>query len=67
MTTSNEIILKGPENYHSWFSNIKGSVPEDLWKYFDPEIVDLEYVEPELNQNPSRLPPFDQKRQLCNN
>lgn len=48
MTTSNnEIILEGPENYHSWFSNIKGSVPEDLWKYFDPETDDLEYVEPE--------------------
>ncbi|KAN0076521.1 hypothetical protein V8E54_006663 [Elaphomyces granulatus] len=46
MTTSNEIILKGPENYHSWFSNIKGSVPEDLWK-IEPEPVTVATIRPE--------------------
>lgn len=49
MTTTaafNDISLEGPEHYHSWFSNIKGSVPEDLWKYFDPETAD-EFNEPE--------------------
>jgi hypothetical protein len=42
-----DIVLEGSEHYHSWFSNIKGSVPEDLWKYFDPETAD-EYTEPEV-------------------
>jgi len=45
-TAFNDIPLEGPEHYHSWFSNIKGSVPEDLWKYFDPETTD-EFNEPE--------------------
>ena len=42
----NDIVLEGPEHYHSWFSNIKGSIPEDLWKYFDPETTN-EFNEPE--------------------
>ncbi|KAN0075753.1 hypothetical protein V8E54_007023 [Elaphomyces granulatus] len=37
-TVAKDIVL--PEHYHS---DIKGSVPEDLWKYFDPETAD-EYV-----------------------
>ncbi|KAN0072641.1 hypothetical protein V8E54_009570 [Elaphomyces granulatus] len=41
-----DITLEGPENYHSWFLNIKESVPKDLWKYFDPESAD-EYNPPE--------------------
>jgi hypothetical protein len=41
-----DIVLEGPEHYHIWFANIKGSVPEDLWKYFDPEATD-EFNEPE--------------------
>lgn len=45
-TTIKDIALEGPEHYHSWFSNIKGSVPEDLWRYFDPETAD-EYIEPQ--------------------
>jgi hypothetical protein len=45
-TTGNNITLEGPENYHSWFANTKGSVPEDLWKYFNPENTD-EYTKPE--------------------
>jgi hypothetical protein len=46
MATIKDIALEGPEHYHSWFSNIKGSVPEDLWKYFDLETAD-EYIEPQ--------------------
>jgi len=26
-----------PERYHAWYTTIKGSVPEDLWRYLDPE------------------------------
>ena len=33
----NDVILEGPDQFHSWFSSMKGSVPEDLWKYFDPK------------------------------
>jgi hypothetical protein len=36
-TSVNNIILEGPDQYHSWFSSTKGSVPDDLWGYFDPE------------------------------
>jgi hypothetical protein len=36
-STANEVILEGPEQYHTWFSSVKGSVPEDLWRYFDPD------------------------------
>ena len=43
----NEVILEAPEQYHTWFSSIKGAVPRDLWRYFDPETAD-EYDEPEL-------------------
>ena len=46
-TAFNDIFLEGPEHYYSWFSNIKGSVPEDLWKYFDPETTD-KYTELEV-------------------
>ena len=44
-TAVKNIILEGPEHYHIWFANTKGSVPEDLWKYFDPEATD-EFNEP---------------------
>ncbi|KAN0067033.1 hypothetical protein V8E54_008746 [Elaphomyces granulatus] len=46
-TAVKDIALEGPENYHSWFSNIKGSVPKDLWRYFDPASVDDYDPEPE--------------------
>ena len=39
-TAVKDIVLEGPEHYHIWFANIKGSVPEDLWRYFDPEVTD---------------------------
>jgi hypothetical protein len=44
-TAVKDIVLEGPEHYHIWFANIQGSVPEDLWKYFDPEATD-EFNEP---------------------
>jgi len=35
-----------PERYHAWYTTIKGSVPEDLWRYLDPE-GNAEFAEPE--------------------
>src|SRR2546421_2680748 len=43
---TNEVILEGPELFHTWFSTVKGSVPRDLWKYFNPDTAD-EFDEPE--------------------
>ena len=37
-TSVNTIILEGPDQYHPWFSATKGSVPEDLWEHFDPDL-----------------------------
>jgi hypothetical protein len=45
-STTNEVILEGPDQFHTWFSSVKGSVPRDLWKYFDPDTAD-EFLEPE--------------------
>jgi hypothetical protein len=45
-TTTKDVALEGPEQFHTWFLAIKGSVPRDLWKYFDPETED-EFDEPE--------------------
>jgi hypothetical protein len=45
-SSTKEVILEGPEQFHTWFLSIKGSVPRDLWKYFDPE-TDDEFDEPE--------------------
>jgi hypothetical protein len=39
-------ILDGPDKYHAWFSETKGSVPEDLWEYFDPE-ASSEFIKPQ--------------------
>jgi hypothetical protein len=44
--SANEVILEGPDQYHTWLSAIKGSVPRDLWKYFDPDTAS-ELLEPE--------------------
>src|SRR4029077_21178223 len=47
MTPQTATILKGPDQYYSWFSDIKESVPRDLWEYFDPETTN-EFPCPEL-------------------
>ena len=48
-TSVNEVILEGPDQYHSWFSSTKGSVPEDLWEYFNPDLkTPVEFAKPEL-------------------
>ena len=42
MSSSNktEIILDNPYTYFTWFAKIQGSVPRDLWRFFDPDQQD---------------------------
>ena len=41
-----DTILKHLFTYFTWYAKIKGSVPKDLWRYFDPEQQDeLEHLE----------------------
>jgi hypothetical protein len=46
VSSSIEVTLEGPEQFHTWYLSIKGSVPEDLWTYFDPD-SDEEFAQPE--------------------
>jgi hypothetical protein len=49
LTTSPSALdfdLEKPYHYHTWFAKIQGSVPKDLWKYFDFERND-EFHQPE--------------------
>jgi len=39
-STTIDIILEHPFTYFTWYAIIQGSVPKDLWKYFDPEQQD---------------------------
>ncbi|KAN0067063.1 hypothetical protein V8E54_014849 [Elaphomyces granulatus] len=45
-TSVNDVILEGPNQYHSWFSSTQGTVPNDLWVYFNPETT-TEFPAPE--------------------
>ena len=40
------IVLERPEQFHEWMATTKGSVPRDLWRYFDPDTAH-NYNEPE--------------------
>lgn len=44
-STNPAVILDSPEHYYAWFAHVKGSVPKDLWMYFDPE-GNAEFVPP---------------------
>jgi hypothetical protein len=45
-STITDIILEHPFTYFTWYAKIKGSVPKDLWRYFDPKQQDeLEHPE----------------------
>jgi hypothetical protein len=45
-TVMDVTILDGPDKFHQWFAQTKGSVPEDLWEYFNPE-ASVEFIVPE--------------------
>jgi len=44
--TTTNVVLDHPFTYFTWFAKIQGSVPKDLWKYFDPD-QQVELQEPE--------------------
>ena len=44
--SNSDFVLDNPYHYHTWFAKIQGSVPKDLWKYFDIERND-EFHQPE--------------------
>jgi hypothetical protein len=51
--STSDLVLENVYHYHTWFAKIQGSVPKDLWKYFDPERNDEFPQQPEpvtLNQ-----------------
>ena len=35
--TASNVVLEKPEQFHEWMLMIEGSVPRDLWKYFNPD------------------------------
>jgi len=35
--STTNVILDAPETWYEWISAIEGTVPEDLWEYFDPD------------------------------
>lgn len=39
------VILKDPTTWDPWYDQTRGSVPQQLWRYFSPE-SDLEFQEP---------------------
>ena len=45
--TAKDVILTDPSTYYQWYENIKGSVPDQFWEYFDPESdADPEEIKP---------------------
>lgn len=52
------ILLSDQSTWNRWYKNIKGSVPDYLWKYFDPD-NDAVFVEPVAPVEPTiELPPL---------
>ena len=52
-----DILLSDQSTWDGWYENIKGSVPDYLWKYFDPD-NDAVFVEPVAPVEPAmELPP----------
>ena len=40
-----DVILSDPSTFDQWYKNIRGSVPRNLWRYFDRDTEDV-YDEP---------------------
>jgi hypothetical protein len=36
-TTNNTVILKGPDDFDSWFSQLKSGVEKQIWRMINPE------------------------------
>ena len=54
-----DVILSDPSTFDQWYDNIRGSVPENLWRYFNTESDDV-YDEPIAPVRPVNEPPPDQ-------
>lgn len=54
-----DIILSDPSTLEQWYDNIRGAVPENLLRYFDPESDDV-YDELIAPVRPVNEPPPDQ-------
>ena len=56
--TAKDVILSDPSTYYQWYENIKGSVPDQFWEYFDPESdADPEAIKPIKPIKPVNTPP----------
>ena len=51
-----DILLSDQSTWDGWYENIKGSVPDYLWKYFDPD-NDAIFVDPVAPVEPVMEPP----------
>ncbi|MCJ1347915.1 hypothetical protein MMC31_006145 [Peltigera leucophlebia] len=51
-----EVLLSDQSTWDGWYENIKGSVPDYLWKYFDPDDAAI-FVEPIPPVEPLIEPP----------
>ena len=51
-----DVLLSDQSTWDGWYENIKGSVPDYLWKYFDPD-GDAVFVEPIPPVEPVIEPP----------
>ncbi|MCJ1270674.1 hypothetical protein MMC22_010571 [Lobaria immixta] len=54
--TARDVILTDPSTYYQWYENVKGSVPNQFWEYFDPE-SDAEAIKPIKPIKPVNTPP----------
>ncbi|MCJ1346517.1 hypothetical protein MMC31_004734, partial [Peltigera leucophlebia] len=51
-----DVLLSDQSTWDGWYENIKGSVPDYLWKYFDPDDAAI-FVEPIPPVEPLIEPP----------
>ena len=51
-----DVILSDSNTYYQWYENIRGSVPNHLWRYFDPDGEAI-FVEPVPPIEPVDEPP----------
>ena len=51
-----DILLSDQSTWDGWYENIKGSVPDYLWKYFDPD-NDAIFPDPVAPVEPVMEPP----------
>ena len=53
---SDPVILSAPSTWEQWYEEARSAVPDQLWKYFNPD-DDAEAIEPEIPVRPVDEPP----------